>query len=50
MKRAIGLEVGAGLLEFDITLDDIRYVKTRFYLFYGRRHMFKMNHEIVFLK
>ena len=49
MKRAIGFEVDARLLEFDITLDDIRYAKARFYLFYGR-HIFKMNCKIVFLK
>ena len=40
MKRAIGFEIGARLLEFDITLDDIRYVKARFYLFYSG-HRFK---------
>ncbi len=38
MKRAIGFEVGARLLEFDVTLDNIRNVQARFYLFYGGRH------------
>ncbi|KKT20403.1 MAG: hypothetical protein UW04_C0031G0002 [Parcubacteria group bacterium GW2011_GWB1_43_8] len=39
MKRAIGFEVGARFLEFDIALDNIHYVETRFYLFNGRHKL-----------